>query len=1284
MSCTTQAASRRVIRFIGEVNGVKARILIDTGAQSNYVDDRFAKSAMLQCSTLVTSKQVGLADGSIRMVQSCVPNMPLKIDIYSDAITCDMLTIGGYDVILGAPWLDSKDCIIHWRNKKLVFTHDSKVIELSAEAAGDAYQVLPDHLRGILCSTKSFTKNLQPADTLFMVALHQLTDGGAEQAQPNATNALEEEQSYTAEELAHIPQSILNNPELRKVFNKPSKLPQQREHYDMRINTVPGSDPPYARPRPMSAAMLDELRKQLDKLLANGFIEPSNSPYGAAVLFVKKADGSLRLCMDYRALNKITVRHRYPLPRIDELLDRLRGAKRFTALDLDSGYHQLRIHPNDVEKTAFNTRYGQFAFKVVSFGLTDAPSYFSYFLSSVLAEYIDKFVVVFIDDILIYSETDEEHAKHIELVMQKLHDAKLKCKPSKCRFFQKEITFLGHRISERGISMDPSKVKAILDWPTLKNQHDVRAFLGLAGYYRRFIHDFSRIATPLTDLLRDDVPFIWTPDCEKALATLKTAVTSAPVLIIPDLNEPFDIVCDASGYAISGVLQQRVNGNLHPVCFMSRKMNPAERNYDVRQQELLALVACLREWKHYLEGSTKVTVSTDHSSLQYLLTQREFTNRRLARWSEIIQTVLPDIQYIRGESNVLADPLSRRPDLRDDDSIDYLDMMMLYATSAVPSDTLLHDIREAYQQDTTYKAMVENNSVNQEFYTVRDGLIYTRNANRLVVPPSDIIKQRILAEFHDTITSGHRGISATLSAMRQLVYWPNMTRDVHDYIMSCPMCITSKYNTQLQPGLLHPIPLPSYRFEQVSMDFVTGLPVTANHSYDMIMIVVDRLSKYAHFVPTYTTCTAEDIAWLFYDHIVKLHGVPKVIISDRDVRFESAFWKSLWQRMGTNLQMTTAHHQSANGQAERTVKIISEVLRTMVQHEQDCWDDALPSVEIVYNTTQQASTQHTPYYLMYGQEMAKPSNLMLHSDVGNRDVHEMLQQLSHALDTARQSLLDAQAQQERYANARRRDVQYKVGDHVWLSTENLRLLHGTRKLSARYTGPFRITHVLGNDNYKLHRHGPLEDKRIDNTFHTSKLRPFAQFDRFVRDEHEYPPVGDWMQDGTVIFEVDHIVAHRVVRNELQYKVRWYGYDPIHDSWEPLEALKDSSMEKILYYHLATGTDLTMLNPHIRENATATLRRPIDRRARKSSARSSHAVCMNGSHDRAASSATLDNVVRHGNPSSNITKVNSESLNGAKSNASSNHGYGTRLRTKLSDMASINEQPMVMLLQALHL
>src|SRR5579859_325094 len=301
---------------------------------------------------------------------------------------------------------------------------------------------------------------------------------------------------------------------------------------------------------------LAELKVRLQELLDKGFIRPSASPWGCPALFVKKKDDTLRMCVDYRPLNAVTVKNKYPLPRIDLLFDQLAGAKVFSKIDLRSGYHQIKIRPSDVPKTAFSTRYGRYEYLVMSFGLTNAPAYFMYLMNSVFLPELDRFVVVFIDDILVYSKTVEEHEEHLSTVLQRLRDHQLYAKFSKCSFWMEEISFLGHVLSSEGITVDPSKVRDVLEWKPPRTVHEIRSFLGLAGYYRRFIPNFSKIAQPMTNLLHKGEKFAWSQKCEDAFRTLRRLLTTAPVLAQPDITQPFDVYCDASGVGLGCVLMQ--------------------------------------------------------------------------------------------------------------------------------------------------------------------------------------------------------------------------------------------------------------------------------------------------------------------------------------------------------------------------------------------------------------------------------------------------------------------------------------------------------------------------------------------------------------------------------------------------------------------------------------------------------------------------------------------------------------------------------------------------------
>ncbi len=941
--------------------------------------------------------------------------------------------------------------------------------------------------------------------------------------------------------------------EFEDVCNQPQGLPPVRDvecHIELKdSNAVP----PAQHPRPLAPELQRELKQDLDKDLAAGRIRPSKSPYSSPVIYVKKKDGTWRRCHDYRALNLLTKRNNYPLPRISELLDQLSGAKWFSKIDLNGAFHQVRMAEDSIEKTAFTTRYGSFEFLVMPFGLTNAPAVFMSLMNTELHDMLDKFVIVYIDDILVYSKTEQEHEQHLRQLFIRLRERKLYAKPSKCELFKQSIPFLGHIISGDGISMDPEKVKAITEWPVPKTVEDVQRFLGLAGYYRKFIQDYATLTACLYDLTHQDAVWKWTDTCNDTFNDLKHMISEPKygVLAIADGSKPFIVKTDASGFAIAGELSQiGTDGEPHPIAFYSKKMNSAERNYPVHEQELLAVIQCLREWRHYLEGQPDTQVHTDHRSLEHLFRQKELS-RRQARWIELIQTILPSIQYIKGVDNKVADAISRRADLKENDSVEYMDVDMIdiNAVSVVSiGEELRHDIIEAYADDPETTAILnystEELQKDNKFYII-DGLICTHR-DTVYIPNVTRLKQAILKIYHDTMD--HRGIIKTTEYISRLFYWPKLNADITDYVTSCSTCAQTKYRTQLLPGLMHPLPIPTRPWQHISMDFMGPLPVSGAQRYNMIFVVIDRYSKFAVFVPCNTNDTAEHIAKLFSDHVYQLSGVPSIIVSDRDTKFDSKFWRALWTRLGTELRMTTAYHQQANGAAERLIKTLNELIRIGTNSEHNNWADQLKLYQARYNATMHESTKQSPYFVLFGQQFQEPSQLI---DVPQQDADTVLNQWKIAIESMETKLQEAAAKQKLYYDKHRVDVQYNVNDLVYITAENL---IDVNNISAKqrwcYTGPFKIIAKLDNDNYKLQLKSGMIARGISDEFHVSKLRQYRVSDQFEREVALAPePIdinGDWE------YIVEKIVNHKCDKNNRisKYFVKWQGYDDTHNSWEP--------------------------------------------------------------------------------------------------------------------------------------
>ncbi|CAA0810106.1 Uncharacterized mitochondrial protein AtMg00860, partial [Striga hermonthica] len=448
-----------------------------------------------------------------------------------------------------------------------------------------------------------------------------------------------------------------SNPVIREFLDVfPKQLPgvPPDRQVEFTIDLVSGAAPVSRAPYRMAPKELQELKVQIQELLKLGFIQPSVSPWGEPVLFVKKKDGSMRMCIDYRELNRLTVKNKYPLPRIDDLFDQLRGTRVFSKIDLHSGYHQLKIKKTDAAKTAFRTRYGHYEFLVMLFGVSNAPAVFMDLMNRVFQPYLDQFVIVFIDDILVFSKSEEQHEEHLRVVLETLRKEKLYAKFSKCEFWLKKVVFLGHIVIAEGIEVDPGKITAVRYWSRPKNASEIRSFLGLAGYYRRFIEGFSKIALPLTQLTKKSVKFEWSDKCEASFEELKKKLTTAPVLTIPDPTRDFTIYSDASKQGLGCVLMQ--DGKV--VAYASRQLKPHEQNYPTHDLELTAVVHALNIWRHYLYGG-KCEIFTDHKSLQYIFTQKEL-NMRQRRWLELVKDYDCTINYHPGKANVVVDALSRK------------------------------------------------------------------------------------------------------------------------------------------------------------------------------------------------------------------------------------------------------------------------------------------------------------------------------------------------------------------------------------------------------------------------------------------------------------------------------------------------------------------------------------------------------------------------------------------------------------------------------------------------
>jgi hypothetical protein len=842
-------------------------------------------------------------------------------------------------------------------------------------------------------------------------------------------------------------------------------------------------------------------------------------------------------------------------------MDQLAGAKYFTKIDLYSGYHQIRIKEEDIPKTAFRTRYGHYEFLVLPFGLTNAPATFMTLMNNVFREYLDKYVVVYLDDILIYSKTKEEHVQHLRNVLSKLREHKLYAKMVKCEIMKNVVEYLGHFISAQGVSVDQRKIEAICKWPTPNNVSEVRSFLGLASYYRKFVKGFSTLVVPLTALLHKDKTFQWDIEQQEAFENTKRCLTTAPVLLIPDPSKPFTVTTDASDFAIGAVLSQDQGKGDQPVAFESRKLSPAELNYAVHEKELLAIVHALRIWKTYLEGQ-RFSVITDHASLEYIKTQHNLS-RRQARWLETLQSHDFEVHYRPGKTNVVADALSRQPHLAAISTVTTQLTSKETLQEMYKEDDYFHNVLEALQHPSETPAKQLSRARNFE---LEDGRIYLKRDHRLAILNNKKLRTSILNEGHDILISGHVGIDKTYDNVACHFFWPKMSKDIRKYVLSCDSCQRNKHVNRQPAGLLQPLEIPARRWEQVTMDFVVQLPLT-RQGHDAIVVFVDKLTKRAHFQAMHTTATAPEVAKLFFETIFKNHGLPKTIISDRDAKFTSRFWKALFGQLGTKLAMSTAFHPQTDGQTERLNRTMEEMLRIYATYRQDQWDEYLPAAEFAYNNSKNASTGFTPFELDCGQRPRTPltmtsedvSDHMTSEDVSDHVTNVAITNVAAANDfiahwdnmmtMAKDALTEAQDYQTKYANEHRRHQEFKVGDKVLLSSKHIQNPTDKRrpaqKLTPRFIGPYNVIGIVSPVAYRLELPNTL---KIHPVFHVSLLKPYKETpDEFTRPTPPPPVIiSDTEQEE---FEVESVLDKRTIRKKTQYLVKWLGY-PLHDAtWE---------------------------------------------------------------------------------------------------------------------------------------
>jgi len=938
------------------------------------------------------------------------------------------------------------------------------------------------------------------------------------------------------------------------------------------------------------------LVKYLDTMIKEGKIRPSSSTVESPILFVPKPNGrGLRLCIDYRHLNDYTKTDKTPLPRMEELSARVRGATHIMKIDLMSGFHLIRMALGHEKSTAFRTKFGLYEYLVMPFGLCNAPATFQREINRILrpllgielviktATHIDEdegmVVAAYIDDILIATTGSlNKHHRQVSKVFQLLMDNNMCIEIDKCVFEASETTFLGFIVSGSGLRMDPEKARAIVDWPRPMSRKEVQQLLGLWKFYRRFIHNFSALVSPITDLLRQDVNFQWGEAQEAAFFKVVILFTSGktPILRHYDPDRPALLEPDSSDFAIAGILSQKFeDGKILPVRFVSRELSPAELNYNVYDKEMLAIVFSLKKNRHYLQGAEhETTIYSDHQNLTYFKSTI-LLNRRQARWAEDLKQYNFQILYRKGSANIKADTLSRCPVFTSREGgttsatnqtmldksqwlevgameLDTDDRYESIQLSAIDVDRLLPEAKERIEEkamlDVKYRDLGKQKSSGGNIdgnFTITDELLCWKN--RVYVPEG--LCYWIIQSEHDLKVAGHFGRERTLELLSRNFYWTNMERDVRKYCSECDNCQRTKAPRHAKHGLLHPLELACKPWTHISTDFITDLPECEGAT--IILIGVDRFTTMAHFIAIKKK-DSPTVARVYLENPWKYHSFPEDVVWDRDSTFTGSFFTDLYNYLGIKRSMSTACHPQTDRQTERINQVIESYLQSYCNYEQNVWASMLAMAEYAYNNSKHSATKISPFYANYGFEprTSWPTEIQFRNPASEFYGHYM----TSIHTKLKERLSEATESMKKNHNKKKKSVEpFKKRELVMLNGRNIRAKHRCRKLEDKMFGPFEIISVGSNQRYC--NLGLPASWKIHPVFNIDLLELY----KWTNPEKpiiEVEPDGeDWVMEIIIASGPSDENA-----KEHVFLVKWKDYAQEENTWETYENVTKHEMK----------------------------------------------------------------------------------------------------------------------------
>jgi predicted aspartyl protease len=1073
----------RLLFLPASVQQFEFECLVDSGATHNYLSLAAAQEIGLE---LLEEKGLSVKMANKRKVKCAGIVKDVQL-VLGKEYPCedDFVVVPGlgHDIILGRPWLHDHNPKINWKTGVISLKKGKK----NEDRTGARIAALQEFSLSALQLKRLSRKKETQVFLGFVKMLPGEDEEDVEVVEVEDDSALSDKGSKKMKRLTGKYEEVF--PE-----TLPGMPPRREVEHEIRLLD---DKPVFKKSYRLSPKELEVLRTQVKELVDLGLIKPSRSPFGAPVLFVKKPDGSLRMVIDYRALNSKTVKDRYPLPLISQLVDKLQKAKYFTKLDLQQGYYQIRMREEDVPKTAFVTPLGSFELLVMPMGQCNSVATFQRLMDTVFPESVfGKFVVVYLDDILVFSETEEEHLAHVEQVLARLKEHQLFAKRGKCHFGKSKITFVGQCIEPGTRSVDPKKAKEVINFTRPTNPGEVRSFYGLVSHCRDFLPGLSNHSAVLTNLTKKNTAFEWKDEHEKAFEAIKKLMSEAITLAIVDEDEPFVLQTDASDLGIGGVLLQKGS----PVAVTSRKLNVHELNYPVHEKEMLAVVNAVKKFRHYIEGRP-VEVQTDHNSLKFVFTQ-QLLSRRMTRWMEELAQYDLEIKYLPGGANLFADYLSRHPSelnfVQGEAVTGGSDMNVV---SDWPTSVISLFTGEDLPEGMSLESRKFLDEQKQYFEYDEDlGLLYRKLDEELKVPYIPFIARAdYVARWHQG--QGHVGWEEVYKFVKTRAWWPRMRSDIKDWIQHCPACQVHGRNVMTPQELAHTMPVIQKPFHTWSIDFIGPLPETENGN-QWIITAVDHMTRWP-VARALKRATHQEVAKFLYEEIVARFGVPSQLVSDRGRNFLALPLENYLKTLMVKHLKTSAYHPRTNGKVESFNGTLGRMLAKSVKGARRKWDEFLDESLLNCRVRKHRVTGFSPFYLVYGVEPQLPGDTtkpFVLNEYIEEDMVEVRARLLESLGADRQAAVErtrmsqdkAKLVYDRFV----KDNPLNVGEWVLLRRE------ARLKFMTKWLGPYKVVQSSQFGVYQLAEpNGNLKQDWV----HRDRLKK-------CRIDETNPPLEMWSEE----------------------------------------------------------------------------------------------------------------------------------------------------------------------------